>query len=145
MENKTSLEVKHFQKLSGYFLKKGKKSLIENKIRVSLIKGFEKKKKKTKENFKKVIKTLEVNAKNSLTKAIPYIRLLMRKRGKRIKYKIGLLKKQKGERKAYLAISKLLRENKTGNFLNLLHKETTNTVLGKNNITAKKNMMHKTA
>ncbi len=123
----------YFQKLVAYFLKKGKKSIIESKIRLYL--------KETKLKKQKWL----VNSTACVQNVTPHIRLLVRKRGKRLKYKIGFLECEKAEKKAFLAISKLLKDHKTGNFLSVLEKEIENIALGKNNLVAKKNLLHKTA
>lgn len=125
--------INYFQKLALYFLKKGKKSILESKIRVYLKEVKQKKQK------------LLVNSTRCVQNVRPYVRLLVRKRGKRLKYKVGFIEREKAEKKAFLSISKLLKDNKTGNFLSVLDKEIENIALGKNNLVTKKNLLHKTA
>jgi ribosomal protein S7 len=123
-----------FQNLTTYFLKKGKLSKIETHVRSYL-----------KSNLKKKKSKLLDQAQKSINKVIPYVRLLVRKRGKRFKYRVEYLEKKRGKRKAYLSIAKELSENKTSYFLNVLQKEIETVASKKSNLLVKKNTLHETA
>ena len=119
-----------------YFIKKGKRSLIENKVRTFLI---------DKKRLKKRKSLILKEAEKSLNNVTPYVRLLVRKRGKRSIYKIGYLEKRRSNKKAYLTIAKGLREVKKEYFLTALQKEITASVSKKGSLVIKRNEVHKTA
>lgn len=125
-----------FQKLVMYFIKKGKRSLIENKVRTFLT---------DKKRLKKRKSLILKEAEKSLNNVTPYVRLLIRKRGKRSIYKVGYLEKKRSNKKAYLSIAKGLKEVKKEYFLTALQKEISASVSKKGALVVKRNDLHKTA
>jgi hypothetical protein len=92
---KIEKSVVYFQKMNQFFVRKGKKNVIENVFKKYLI-------------TRAMTKASNLNG--LLLKAygnsISYVRLRTRRRGKRIKYKVGFLEKKDVMRKALLAYSK---------------------------------------
>lgn len=125
---------KFLKKSLNYFLNKGKKSRIETKTRFFFKNSL------TKVRKKNLIKKESL----CIEKIKPYIRLLVRKRGKRSIYKVGTLRKDKREKKAFLWVSKVLRESKSEYFLNIWEKEVLSIAKGKGAAVTKCNMLHKT-
>ncbi len=123
-----------FQKVLSYFFKKGKKSKVETQARLL----FKQKSFKTR---KGIIKQTE----KSIRKAVPYIRVLKRKRGKRIKYKVTYLEQERGVKKSFLFLAKLIRENKTTNPLSVLIRDIKKISLGKSEMSKKIKKFHKLA
>ncbi len=121
-----------------YFIKKGKRSLIEKKVREYLVD-----KKKLKKSKSVIIK----QTKRTLLNVTPYVRLLVRKRrrGKLSIYKIGYLEKRRSYKKAYLSIAKPLRESKKEYFLVALEKEIEANTSKKGSLVLKRNDIHKKA
>lgn len=75
----------------------------------------------------------------------PYVRLKVKRRGKKVKYKIGFLEKEKAERKALGALSQNFKEQSVEKFTVSLEKELESLSSGKSVITAKRDELHKLA
>jgi ribosomal protein S7 len=124
----------YFQKMRQFFVRKGKKNVLENVFKNYLI------------NCATVKPTNLTNLLgNAYANSVSYIKLKTRRRGKRIKYKVGFLEKKDGMRKALLAFSKTMNVNKGNNFANVFEKELENLSSGKSTVMAQRNAMHEIA
>ena len=127
-------QVLYLQKMKQFFIRKGKKSVMEKSFRTFLVNKIILKK----ENLNTYIQ-------NAVMNSLPYVKLKMRRRGKRFLYKVNYLEKNESVRKGLLAFSKNLNEHKNINFLTSLTKELDTLSQGKNVITNKRDELHKLA
>ena len=129
----------YLTQLKQFFLKKGAKSKMERLFKKYMIKPSSKKKaegwsKKTQEKFIKC----EQNS-------TPYVKLKIRKRGKRIKHRVTFLEKKHWLKKALLPFSKVVREKKMDRFLISFDKELENLSSGRSTVMIKRDEFHKLA
>lgn len=75
----------------------------------------------------------------------PNIKLRTRRRGRRTLYKVTYIEEKESVKKALLAFSKSLNENKNPKFLISLEKELLILSSGKSPITIKRDVLHRTA
>lgn len=129
---------KYLTELKQFFLKKGGKSKMESLFKEYMINPIAKKTKgwsqKTQEKFIKC----EQNS-------TPYVKLRIRKRGKRIKYRVTYLEKKRWLKKALLPFSKVVREKKMDRFLVSFDKELENLSSGRSSVMVKRDEFHKLA
>lgn len=126
--------ITYFQNLKQFFLRKGKKDRMESLMREFLVA-------RAKANKGDITETLKACILNST----PYVRLKVKRRGKKVKYKIGFLEKEKAERKALGTLSKNFKDQSNSKFILGLEKELDVLALGKSAITTKRDEMHKLA
>ena len=128
----------YLNNLKQFFIKQGKKSALENLFKEYMINPPIKKvvgwNKKT---YSKLLKC-EQNS-------TPYVKLSLRKRGKRIKYKITYLEKKRQLKKAILPFAKLVKERKMNSFLISFDKEIENLSNGKSSVMLKRDETHQLA
>ena len=124
--------------LKQFFIKQGKKSILESKFKEYMINPSIKKtlgwNKKTESKFIKC----EQNS-------TPYVKLLLRKRGKRVKYKVTYLQQESRLKKAVLPFSKLVKERKMNSFLISFDKEIENLSAGRSQVMVKRDELHQLA
>lgn len=89
--------------------------------------------------------SMDVTLKNCILNSTPYVRLKTKRKGKKIKYKIGFIEKEKAERKALSVLSKNFKEGSSEKFVVALEKELDSLATGKNSITEKRDEIHKQA
>lgn len=126
----------YFQKMRQFFVRKGKKSTLESIFKAYLIqRGMSKK------------NDLPLLLSNAFFNSVPYIKLKTRRRGKRIRYKVGFLEKDKGMNQALLSFSKNMSDNKHkgGYFAKNFEKELENLSSKKSPIMLKRNELHRMA
>ncbi len=121
--------------MQNFFIKKGKKGRTEALWRTFL---YNKACSKTKQTSAALIK-------QTLYNSIPFVKLKIRKKGKRIRYKVNFLEKENGEKKALLAISKTVNADKQDSVLLSLDKELQAIALKKSPTVAKRDELHKIA
>jgi ribosomal protein S7 len=126
--------ITYFQNIKQFFLRKGKKNRMESLMHDFLIKRA----KTNKGDISAVLKSCILNS-------TPYIRLKVRRRGKKVRYKIGFLEKEKAERKALSALSKNFKDQTATRFSTGLEKELEMLASGKSNLTLKRDELHKLA
>lgn len=124
----------YFQKMRQFFVRKGKKNVLENVFKNYLI---------TRAAIKPTNFTTLLG--NAYANSVSYVKLKTRRRGKRIKYKVGFLEKKDGMRKALLAFSKNMNVNKGNKFSNIFEKELDNLSSGKSTIMSQRNTLHEIA
>lgn len=124
------------QNMKQFFIKNGKKNVVETQF----TKFF-----KQKSLLGKNDSTTLIN--KSLTNATTYVFLKSRRRGKRTKYKVSYLEKYKGEKKALLMFSKLLKESRSNNepYITRLDKGLVVLSSDKNALISKRDELHKIA
>jgi ribosomal protein S7 len=127
-------QILYLQKMKQFFVKKGKKSIVEKLFRTFLFKNSINKK----SDINKMLIDASMNS-------MPYIKLKTRRRGKKMLYKVNYLEKEDSLRKGLLAFSKNLNENKNINFLNSFEKELENLSIGKSVIMSKRDEIHRLA
>jgi ribosomal protein S7 len=132
---KTTPSTLYFQKMKQFFLKGGKKSTIEKLFfyfleRRALLK---------KDN---ILELLDICILNST----PFVQLKSRRRGKRIKYKIGFMEKERGEKKSLGVLQQNIysKENSEG-FVLKFEKELESLASGKNSMVLKRDEIHRLA
>lgn len=104
----SKIAIKYFETISQYFLRKGKKSVMEKLFKNLLFK-------RAKENKSKINPLLET----CFHSAIPYIKLKSRtkRRGKRTIYRLTFLERKKAERLSFAAFSKQVSAKKSDRFV----------------------------
>jgi hypothetical protein len=124
----------YFQKMRQFFVRKGKKNVIENVLKGYLIK-------------RAINKPSDLNnlLSNAYANSVSYVKLKTRRRGKRVRYKVGFLEKKDGMRKALLSFSKNMFGNKGVNFAVSFEKELDNLSTGKSSIMLQRNALHEIA
>lgn len=129
-----SKSLKYFNEIKQHFLKQGKKSRMEKLFKIFLLKRA----KNAKQNFSNTVQKCMINA-------TPYIRLKMRRRGKRTKYKIAILNKIKREKKSLAVIKQSIGKPSSQNFLEVFEKEFEKLAIGNSIGTQKRNELHRLA
>lgn len=124
------------QNMKQFFIKNGKKNIIETQF----TKFFKEKSLSGKSDVTSLID-------KSLNNATTFVFLKTRRRGKRVKYKISYLEKAKGEKKALLMFSKLLKEKRSHaeNYVSRLNKGLVALSSDKNALITKRDEAHKIA
>lgn len=124
------------QNMKQFFIKSGKKNVIETQF----TKFFKEKSLLGKNDITPLIN-------KSLKNATTFVFLKTRRRGKRIKYKVSYLEKHKGEKKALLLFSKLLKEKRSHseNYRVRLDKGLNILSSDKNILITKRDELHKIA
>ena len=128
----------YLNNLKQFFLKQGKKSTLEHLFKEYMINPPIKKL----NNWNKKTNLKFIRCEQNST---PYIKLAMRKRGKRVKYRITYLEKNRQLKKAILPFAKLVKERKINSFIFSFDKEIENLSSGKSNIMNKRDEMHQLA
>jgi len=131
MQNKTVI-----QNMKQFFIKNGKKNVIETQF----TKFFKEKSLMGKNDTTHLIN-------KSLINATTFVFLKTRRRGKRVKYKVSYLEKTKGEKKALLMFSRLLKEKRSNNenYISRLDKGVHVFSSDKNVLISKRDDLHKIA
>jgi ribosomal protein S7 len=125
----------YLNNLKQFFIKQGKKSTLENLFKEYMINPPIKKI----NNWNKKTSLKFIKCEQNST---PYVKLAMRKRGKRVKYKITYLEKHRQLKKAILPFAKIVKERKINSFLLSFDKEIENLSSGKSNIMVKRDEIH---
>jgi len=121
----------YLQKMKQFFVRKGKKNVIEKAFRTFLINRAL----TNKDNLNHILR-------ESILNSVPYVKLRSRRKGTRVNYKIGFLEKEDAMQKGLLAFSKKLHDSKSGNFLHSLEQELISLSSGKSSIMAKRDEIH---
>lgn len=126
----------YFQEMKQFFIKKGKKSKLENAFRSYLWTRAISKKTNFLINITKIMLNLT-----------PYIRLRAKKRRKYTKYKLEIVQKDWARKKALGAFSKSFKEHSitSRDFYTAIDKELEYVQSGKSNIEIERNDYHKKA
>lgn len=124
----------YLQKMKQFFLRQGKKNVMEKLFKEYLINRAQVKK----DDLNKTLLDAFMNS-------VPYVKLKTRRKGKKVLYKVGFVEKDDGMRKALLAFSTSWSKNKGTKFSMSLEKELENLSLGKSEIMAKRNEIHRLA
>ena len=124
------------QNMKQFFIKNGKKNIVETQF----TKFF-----KEKSLLGRNDTTTLIN--KSLINATTYVFLKTRRRGKRVKYKVSYLEKFKGEKKALLIFSKMLKEKRSNkeSYTTRLDKGLHVLSSDKNALISKRDELHKIA
>jgi ribosomal protein S7 len=124
------------QNMKQFFIKNGKKNIVETQF----AKFF-----KEKSLLGRNDTTTLIN--KSLINATTYVFLKTRRRGKRVKYKVSYLEKFKGEKKALLIFSKMLKEKRSNkeSYTTRLDKGLNVLSSDKNALISKRDELHKIA
>ena len=128
----------YLNNLKQFFIKQGKKSTLENLFKEYMINPPIKKI----NNWNKKASLKFIKCEQNST---PYVKLAIRKRGKRVKYKITYLEKHRQLKKAILPFARVVKERKINSFLLSFDKEIENLSSGKSNIMVKRDEMHQLA
>lgn len=126
--------IAYLQQMKQFFIKKGNKTVMEKLFHTFLMNRAQSKK-------GNLTKTLS----DSMLNSMPHIRLRTRRRGKRTLYRVNFMQNEESVRKALLAFSKNLNENKNPKFLISLEKELEVLGGGKSIITTKRDALHRLA
>lgn len=111
--------VNFLHNIKQFFIKKGKKSIIENRLQkeITLRSYLDETK-----SLKKAEKTEDLNSlfQSCWSMSIPYVRLKIKKRrrGKRILYRVKFLTSVQSEQRALTSFNKFFKTIKANNFLN---------------------------
>ena len=124
----------YFNEIKQYFIKKGKKSITEKLFRQFLLSRA----KTGKKLFAPVIQKCIINS-------TPYIRLKVRRRGKRTNYKIAILNKNRGDKKSLAALSQSIGKPSSQRFLGVFEKEFEKLAVGNSIVTQKRDDLHRLA
>jgi ribosomal protein S7 len=124
----------YLQKMKQFFLRQGKKNVMEKLFKEYLLNRAQTKK----DDLNKILL-------DSFMNSVPHVKLKTRRKGKKVMYKVGFVEKEDGMRKALLSFSKNLNENRSVKFANSLEKELENLSSGKSSIMAKRNEIHRIA
>lgn len=124
----------YLQKMKQFFIRQGKKNIMENLFQTFLMRRAI----INKENINNLLLETMLNS-------VPYIKLRSRRKGTRVLHKIGFLEKDESMRSGLLAFSKKLSDVNNGNFLRALDQEFLSLSAGKNTIMTKRDELHKTA
>jgi len=126
--------VEYLQRLQLFFLKKGKKSMLETHLRRWLI---------DRAQHDKSSVNLLLN--KCILHGIPFISLKTRRRGKRVFYKVGYMERINGERKSLGALRNVLKGHTQARFVDALEKEIELLASGKSQIVEKRDELHRLA
>lgn len=135
-----SLQKDYLTFLTQYFIKKGKKTKVENLFR----KFFFKLKKRKNPSRRWAKKTWRSFLKCKYN-AMYYVRLKIRKRRRRVKYRVTYLESYRWLKKSVLPLAKTVKESKLRTFSDAFYKEFLMLRSGKSGITTKRNEYHKLA
>lgn len=135
-----SLQKDYLTFLSQYFIKKGNKNKVENMFRKFFLK-LKKRKNLSRRWAKKTWRSFLKCKYN----AMYYIRLKIRKRRRRVKYRVTYLESYRWLKKSVLPLAKTVKESKLRTFSDAFFKEFLLLRSGKSGITSKRNEYHKLA
>jgi ribosomal protein S7 len=128
--------IESFQNMKQFFIKKGKKNIIESRF-------YDYIKQRSVLNKTNTGELLDKTFNNTTN----YVFLKSRRRGKRVKHKVTYLEAARGSKRAILTFSKLFKDQhkKGSSFARLLDKELNNISNEKNNLAIKRDELHKLA
>ena len=123
--------------LTGFFIRKGKKAKAESIFQNYVLKNMHSKKK----NIYAVLNVCQA-------KTSTYVRIIARRRGKRVKFKVRLLKKSLGQRRGQLLVGRSLYANtrkNTRQFPILFRQDLENWSYGRHALKERYKDTHRTA
>jgi ribosomal protein S7 len=126
--------VEYLQRMQLFFLKRGKKSSLENLLRAWLIR-------RARQGKTPVYSLLH----SCILYGTPFISLKTRRRGKRVFYKVGYMDRSRGERKSLGALRQTLKDQTYERFTEALEKEIESLASGKSRIVEKRDELHRLA
>ena len=124
----------YLQKMKQFFIRQGKKNVMEKTFREYLLNRAKSKK----ADLNKLLN-------DSIMNSVPYVKLKTRRKGKRFLYKVGFVEQEEGLNKALLAFAKNLNESKGVKFSVSFEKELENLSSGKSSIMVKRDEIHRLA
>lgn len=126
--------VEYLQRLQLFFLKKGKKSLLETQLRRWMLNRALQEK-----------SSLNSLLQQCILHGTPFVNLKTRRRGKRVFYKVGYMDRYNGERKSLGVLRNTLKGQIHVSFIQALEKEIETLAAGKSPIVEKRDEMHRLA